>query len=211
MSAPDSLFSLLRAPTPQAWAQHAARHWQMLLVDHANCEKKAASTALSLMFAYPEDTALCQALARLAREELRHFEQVQQVMARLDVRVRRLSPGRYAGGLRAALSTSDPHRKLDLLLCGALIEARSCERFEVLVPLLAPPLSQFYADLARSEKRHAGMYLEFARATQRQANLPAEHLEARLAELAAVEAQLILAADGEFRFHSGVPEEVAVA
>ena len=92
-----------------------------------------------------------------------------------------------------------------------LIEARSCERFEVLVPLLAPPLSQFYADLARSEKRHAGMYLEFARATQRQANLPAEHLEARLAELAAVEAQLILAADGEFRFHSGVPEEVAVA
>ncbi len=72
-------------------------HWRTLLVDHANCEKKAASTALALMFAYPEDRALCLALARLAREELRHFEQVQKLMARLAVPARRLSPGRYAG------------------------------------------------------------------------------------------------------------------
>lgn len=202
---------ILQAATPLAWARHAARNWQQLLVDHANCEKKAASTALSLMFAYPEDTALCQALARLAREELRHFEQVQQMMARLGVPVRRLSPGRYAGGLRAALSTGDPARKLDLLLCGALIEARSCERFEVLAPHLDAPMSGFYSDLARSEKRHAGMYLEFARATQRDAGFSPAYLEARLEKLSAVEAGLILAVDQEFRFHSGVPEEVAVA
>lgn len=202
---------ILGAATPLAWARHAARHWQQLLVDHANCEKKAASTALSLMFAYPEDTALCQALARLAREELRHFEQVQQMMARLQVPVRRLSPGRYAGALRAALSTSDPGRKLDLLLCGALIEARSCERFEVLAPHLSAPLADFYADLARSERRHAGMYLDFARATQRDAGLSPSHMQARLGELAAIEAQLVLSADPEFRFHSGVPDEVAVA
>ena len=202
---------ILRAATPLAWALHAARNWQQLLVDHANCEKKAASTALSLMFAYPEDTALCQALARLAREELRHFEQVQHMMARLGVPVRRLSPGRYAGELRAALVTHDPQRKLDLLLCGALIEARSCERFEVLAPHLEPPMSVFYADLARSEKRHAGMYLEYARATQQASNLSDEHFEARLAQLADLEAQLILRRDGEFRFHSGAPEEVAVA
>jgi tRNA 2-(methylsulfanyl)-N6-isopentenyladenosine37 hydroxylase len=206
--APDSI---LKAATPLAWARHAARTWQQLLVDHANCEKKAASTALSLMFAYPEDIALCQALARLAREELRHFEQVQQMMVRLGVPVRRLSPGRYAGELRSALVTHDPQRKLDLLLCGALIEARSCERFEVLAPHLEPPMSGFYADLARSEKRHAGMYLEFARATQHASNMPDELFDARLAHLADLEAQLILRLDGDFRFHSGVPEEVAVA
>lgn len=202
---------ILRAATPLAWALHAARNWQQLLIDHANCEKKAASTALSLMFAYPEDTALCQALARLGREELRHFEQVQQMMARLGVAVRRLSPGRYAGELRAALGTVEPQRKLDLLLCGALIEARSCERFEVLAPHLAAPMSVFYADLAHSEKRHAGMYLEFARAAQHAAHLSDAHFEARLGQLAGLEAQLILRGDAEFRFHSGVPEEVAVA
>jgi tRNA-(ms[2]io[6]A)-hydroxylase len=206
-----SIEGILKAATPIAWALHAAGQWQQLLVDHANCEKKAASTALSLMFAYPEDTALCQALARLAREELRHFEQVQRMMAKLGVPVRRLSPGRYAGGLRSGLSTREPERKIDLLLCGALIEARSCERFEVLAPYLTAPMSAFYADLARSEKRHAGMYLEFAWASHREAGLPDARLEARLSQLASVEAQLILCADGEFRFHSGVPEEVAVA
>lgn len=197
---------VLRVATPMAWARHAAQNWQQLLVDHANCEKKAASTALSLMFAYPEDTALCQALARLAREELRHFEQVQQMMGRLGVAVQRLSPGRYAGGLRSALRTADPQRKLDLLLCGALIEARSCERFEVLAPLLQSPLAGFYADLARSEKRHASMYLDFAHATQRAAGGSEEELAARLAVLADIEAQLIVTGDDEFRFHSGVPE-----
>ncbi len=202
---------ILQAATPLAWARHAARHWQQLLVDHANCEKKAASTALSLMFAYPEDTALCQSLARLAREELRHFEQVQQMMGRLGVPVQRLAPGRYAGGLRAALANHDPGRKLDLLLCGALIEARSCERFEVLAPLLQAPLSTFYADLARSEKRHAGLYLDLARATLSESALPASRLEERLAQLARIEAGLVLAPDAQFRFHSGVPEEVAVA
>ena len=202
---------VLKAATPQAWALHAARHWQQLLVDHANCEKKAASTALSLMFAYPEDTALCQALARLGREELRHFEQVQQLMARLQVPVRRLPPGRYAGELRAALCNHEPQRKLDLLICGALIEARSCERFEVVAPHLDEPMSVFYADLARSERRHAGMYMDFARATQRAANLTDAYFDARLSHLSALEAGLILRGDAEFRFHSGVPEEVAVA
>lgn len=202
---------ILKAATPVAWARHAAHHWQQLLVDHANCEKKAASTALALMFAYPEDLALCQALARLAREELRHFEQVQKLMQRLGVPVLRLSPGRYAGALRARLSTVEPQRKLDLLLCGALIEARSCERFETLAPLLAPPLADFYAELARSERRHAGLYLQLAQAAQREARLDAAQVHHRLEELATVEAALILEADPHFRFHSGVPEEAAAA
>lgn len=200
--------SILHAPTPRAWCEHAAREWRTLLVDHANCEKKAASTALALMFAYPEDQSLSLAMARLAREELRHFEQVQKLMQRLDVPMQRLPPGRYAGALRARLSTADPQRKLDLLLSGALIEARSCERFEAVAPLLQEPLAEFYAALAESERRHASLYLELAEAAA-----PASAragLQARLAELAAAEARLVEEPDPQFRFHSGVPVQEAL-
>ncbi|HXR52867.1 MAG TPA: tRNA isopentenyl-2-thiomethyl-A-37 hydroxylase MiaE, partial [Steroidobacteraceae bacterium] len=188
---------------------HAARNWQELLRDHANCEKKAASTALALMFAYPDDTALCSAMARLAREELRHFEQVQKLMTRLGVAPQRQGPGRYAGALRARLCTHDPQRKLDLLLCGVLIEARSCERFEVLVPHLSAPLAEFYADLARSERRHAGLYLELADKERLRSGIDSEYLHRRLQELSGAEAELIVSPDAEFRFHSGVPEAAA--
>jgi tRNA-(ms[2]io[6]A)-hydroxylase len=194
----------LQAATPAAWAQHAAREWQLLLVDHANCEKKAASTALALMFAYPEDGELSLAMARLAREELRHFEQVQKLMRELGVPMQRLSPGRYAGALRAQLATAEPHRKRDLLLAGALIEARSCERFEVLAPLLPAPLSAFYAGLAESERRHAQLYVRLAAAAEPLQAASGE-LRARLDALARAEAQLVLEPDATFRFHSGVP------
>jgi tRNA-(ms[2]io[6]A)-hydroxylase len=198
----------LRAATPRAWAEAAARQWQVLLVDHANCEKKAASTALALMFAYPEDRALSLAMARLAREELRHFEQVQKLMHQLGVPMARLAPGRYGAGLRARLAASEPQRKRDLLLAGALIEARSCERFEVLAPLLPEPMAGFYAGLAESERRHAILYVELA-----QAAAPAEAatgaLRARLDELAGVEARLVLDPDPQLRFHSGLPADAA--
>lgn len=195
---------ILRAATPPAWCEAAVREWPVLLVDHANCEKKAASTALALMFAYPQDSTLSLAMARLAREELRHFEQVQKLMRELDVSMTRLAPGRYAGALRARLASADPQRKRDLLLAGALIEARSCERFQVLAPRLPEPLAGFYAGLAESERRHAGLYVQLAEAAA-----PAEaqdgRLQARLSELADLEARLILEPDGQLRFHSGPP------
>jgi tRNA-(ms[2]io[6]A)-hydroxylase len=200
---------ILQAATPGAWAQHAARNWQDLLRDHANCEKKAASTALALMFAYPDDVGLCSALARLAREELRHFEQAQKMMTRLGVATLRQGPGRYAGALRARMATHEPQRKLDLLLCGALIEARSCERFEALVPHLSAPLAEFYADLARSERRHAGLYLELAHAERQRSGIDEAVVSQRLHELGGIEADLILSPDTQFRFHSGVPEALA--
>jgi tRNA-(ms[2]io[6]A)-hydroxylase len=93
---------ILAAPTPTEWVEDALENWRELLQDHANCEKKAASTALALMFAYPEDRELALALSSLAREELRHFEQVQRVMERLGVAFARLAPGRYAQALRRA-------------------------------------------------------------------------------------------------------------
>jgi len=145
---------VLLAATPAAWVEEALRRWPELLTDHANCEKKAASTALALMFAYPEDRPLALALARLAREELRHFEQVQKVMNALGVPFTRQRPGRYAHGLRGALGSADPGRKLDLLLAAALIEARSAERFALLAPRLPEPLAGLYGELGRSEARH---------------------------------------------------------
>jgi tRNA 2-(methylsulfanyl)-N6-isopentenyladenosine37 hydroxylase len=189
--------SILLAPTSPEWVEDAASHWRQLLPDHANCEKKAASTALSLMFAYPEDRPLALTLSRLAREELRHFEQVMRVMSTLGVDLTRQRPGRYAQALRAALRTADPGRKLDLLLTGALIEARSAERFALLAPRLPPPLTQLYTELGTAEARHFGQYVAFARASA-----PAQW-RARLAVLAAHEAELATAPDRMLRFHSG--------
>jgi tRNA-(ms[2]io[6]A)-hydroxylase len=209
-AAPGSALGILRAATPLAWAEQAAREWRLLLVDHANCEKKAASTALALMFAYPEDEGLALSMARLAREELRHFEQVQKLMREQGVPMTRLAPGRYAGGLRARLAAGDPARKRDLLLAGCLIEARSCERFEVVAPWLPEPLGDFYRGLAESERRHAGLYLELALA-RADGEAGREALHARLVELATAEAALILDPDPEFRFHSGLPIAVAQA
>ena len=94
---------ILRARTDAAWFELAVQRTDELLLDHANCEKKAASTALALMFSYPEDFELANRMSKLAREELRHFELVQQKLTELGVEFRRLSPSRYAEGLRKAL------------------------------------------------------------------------------------------------------------
>jgi tRNA-(ms[2]io[6]A)-hydroxylase len=196
----SSIDDILMAPTPQAWVDTAAVRWRELLVDHANCEKKAASTALALMFTYPEDRRLSSTLSRLAREELRHFEQVQRMMEVLEVPFVRQRPGRYASGLRSKLRTADPGRKVDMLLVGALIEARSCERFRLLVPRLSPPLTDFYSQLERSEARHFEVYLELAEAAD-----PSGTWRTRLSEIAEHEAKLATEPDEEFRFHSGTP------
>lgn len=191
---------ILRAPTPRAWVDAARADLPTLLVDHANCEKKAASTALALIFAYPEDRALAVSLSRLAREELKHFEQVERLMRRLAVPHQRLKPGRYAGELRKLVRTHEPKRKLDLMIVHALIEARSCERFRLLATHLPESVCALYQQLERSEARHFEMYLEFAKA-----EYPADEIGARLETIATREAELATSADRELRFHSGVP------
>jgi tRNA-(ms[2]io[6]A)-hydroxylase len=195
--------NILAAPTPAAWVDAACEGWRELLVDHANCEKKAASSALALIFAYPEDQALTTALSRLAREELRHFEQVSQMMRRLEVNSVRQRPGRYATGLRSALCSHEPLRKFDLMCAYALIEARSCERFALLSVRLPAPLDGFYASLQAAEARHFELYLRLAEAA-RSAGDP-QPAQSRLQQLAVVEAQLATSPDEQLRFHSGPP------
>lgn len=194
------LSQTLRSATDSRWFEAASARWRELLVDHANCEKKAASTALSLIFTYAEDADLCSQLSRLAREELRHFEQVQKIMRELDVPFARLSPARYADGLRRAMRRDEPGRLIDLLVTGALIEARSCERFEGLSGRLPPRLSDFYDDLARSEARHHLLYLRLCE--ERFGKLACNEAMNRLAP---IEAELTIAPDVQFRFHSGTP------
>jgi len=192
--------SFLYCLTPRAWVEWALQNPCILLVDHANCEKKAASTALNLMYRYVDRHRLLQRLSRLAREELRHFEQVIAIMKARGVDYPQLSASRYAGALRKKVRTSEPARLLDTLLIGAIIEARSCERFAVLAPELDAQLGAFYYSLLQSEARHFRDYLKLAVEVCSQ-----EEVDQRLSELLERERELIESPDAEFRFHSGVP------
>jgi tRNA-(ms[2]io[6]A)-hydroxylase len=202
---PDGIGAFLDTRTPAAWLEQAQDRLPELLHDHANCELKAASTALGFIYRYPERARLAHRMSRLAREELRHFEQVRKILADMDVPFRHVSASRYARSLREVVREKEPQRLLDLLLVGALIEARSCERFAALAPLLPDSLGRFYSGLLASEARHFQHYLDFARD---ECDVSAEELEDRLVMLKSLEAELIVSPDEQFRFHSGIPAPV---
>jgi tRNA-(ms[2]io[6]A)-hydroxylase len=193
---------LLRAATPVAWIAEARAHPEMLLLDHANCEKKAASTALALMFAYAEDLQLTDKMSRLAREELRHYEQVAKLIGALKITPQRLAPGRYATQLRRLVASHEPQREADLMICGAFIEARSCERFAALAEAIGAPLDELFRGLHAAEERHYQLYMDLGRRAAARAGFD---LEERIAAFAACEARLITDPDPLFRFHSGPP------
>ena len=196
----DAVNAFLPCATPKAWVDAALRDLPTLLVDHANCEKNAAATAMSLMHRHTENSVLLHKMSRLAREELRHFEQVMKLMQRRGIDYTLVTASRYAAGLRDLVRKKDPGRLVDTLVVGALIEARSCERFATLVPHLDGELGEFYASLLKSESRHFQDYLKLA-ADQADET----ELEARLQVFRAREQELIESADSEMRFHSGVP------
>ncbi|MCI0508759.1 tRNA-(ms[2]io[6]A)-hydroxylase [Chromohalobacter marismortui] len=196
---PQELLNFLSCPTPDAWVQEALANPALLLIDHAQCEKKAASTAMNLMYRYVEHTELLTKMSQLAREELLHFEQVVTLMRGRGVRYRQLSASRYAAGLRQHVGKDDPQRLIDTLIVGAFIEARSCERFAALIPFLDDELAKFYRALVKSEGRHYEDYLALAQQYATQDIAP------RIAFFAERERALIESPDTCFRFHSGVP------
>ena len=199
---PENISAFLDTSTPDEWLDQACENLPLMLIDHANCELKAASTALGFLYRYPDRSLLAQRMSRLAREELRHFEQVRSIMDDMGIPFERLSASRYAGGLRDAARADEPHKLLDLLLIGALIEARSCERFARIAPRLPERLGKFYAGLLASEARHFEHYIAFAKS---ECDVDDATIELRLRELKAIEAALILDPAPEFRFHSGRP------
>ena len=196
----DEIRGFLYAETPRAWVDHAVGDLPTLLIDHANCEYKAASTGMSLLNRYRDRPKLQRLMARLVREEMLHYEQVLVFMERLGVAYTTLSASRYAQTLRAEVRGDEPNKLTDLLVVGAIVEARSCERFAALWPYLPESLGKYYRSLLRSEGRHYQDYLRLAHETADTAEV-----EARLAVFLKLDAELIQSRDSEFRFHSGVP------
>jgi tRNA-(ms[2]io[6]A)-hydroxylase len=196
--------SFLACRTPLAWCEAAAAQQDILLLDHAHCEKKAASTAVALLFRYPECEDLVYQLSRLAREELRHFEQVISLLKKRSIPFKHLPPSRYAAELHKLVITHEPARLVDILIMGAFIEARSCERFASILPYLDAELAEFYCGLLASEARHFELYLDFAQVYSK------SDISARVEAFRQREMELILLPDSVLRFHSGVPEMVRV-
>lgn len=199
---PEALGLFLGAGTPAEWVAEALRQPEILLRDHASCELKAASTALSLMFRYPRHRKLVYRMSRLAREELRHFEQVRALMEKRGTGDQPLTASRYAACLRKLVRKTEPGAVVDMLITGAFIEARSAERFAVLAPKLDKELGRFYSGLLAAEARHFEQYLGLA--IEYHEGSEAE-FEERVDFFRSTEAALCCDLDPEFRFHSGKP------
>ena len=198
MTVLEEIEDFLPCKTPQRWLENAIENPELLLIDHANCEKKAASTALNLIYRYVDNYDLLNKMSRLAREEMRHFEQVIAIMKRRDIEYKQISASRYAEKLRSLVRPNEPDRLVDILVVGALIEARSCERFARLAPLLDSELKSFYQSLLKSEGRHYQDYLKLARTEATESEI-----QTRINLFAQTERELIESTDTEFRFHSG--------
>ncbi|MDH3214349.1 MAG: tRNA-(ms[2]io[6]A)-hydroxylase [Myxococcales bacterium] len=188
----------LAAPTDPAWTAKALAHLDEVLLGHAHCEQKAAGMAVRLLFRYPDHAFLLAPISELAREELAHFEAVLRLLERRGIPFRRQRPSPYAGRLRSHIRSAEPERLLDTLLCCALIEARSCERFKLLAEAVDDPeLARFYDALLASEARHHRLYVDLA------ARLgPADGVRERLRALAEREAAILGEAPPLARMHS---------
>lgn len=244
----DPIHQFLQCRTPDAWIEKASQpeHLPLLLVDHCNCELKAAQTAMLLIRKYAVDKEngdellawlkpyedfvyrqqgdgkfaglhnglkkviksngnlsvgdeLVDKMVLLIKEELHHFQQVLDIMQARDIEYYNVSAGRYAKGLMRHVRTHEPETLIDKLICGAYIEARSCERFAKLAPHLDDELAAFYVSLLRSEARHYEDYLTLATA------IAGESVDERVRFFGEKEAELITQADNDFKFHSGAP------
>jgi tRNA-(ms[2]io[6]A)-hydroxylase len=193
----SEIYSFLGCETPDLWVENALANQDIMLLDHAHCEKKAAMTALNLIHRYPGNPDLLMKMSRLAREELRHFEQVMKFIKKRKLAYGHMTASRYAARLRDSVRKQDPDRVIDLLIIGAFIEARSCERFAKTAPLLDDELKDFYISLLKSESRHYQDYLKLA------SGYCKEGLDERVAFFREKEQELIEQPDEEFRFHSG--------
>lgn len=189
----------LLVQTPKSWVSRALTHQQILLIDHANCERKAASSALSMIYRYASRSEFAVQLSRIVREEMRHFEQVHALMRKLQIEYVHLSPSKYAKALHTHARENRP-TKFDDLLLASIIEARSYERFELLEEVLEGRVAKLYCKLKESEHRHFLTYLDLATKIEEDAVI-----DARVQELLECEAQLVTRFDDRFRFHSGDP------
>lgn len=188
----------LKSSTAPWWLTEIDRHVEELLIDHAHCEKKAAGTALNLIFAYVDQNKLVRELSPIVQEEMAHFELVLSLLDKRGLKFRRLTPSSYGRKLNDLVRKNEPQRAIDRLLVAALIEARSCERFQLLRDRLPDrDLAEFYGSLYASEARHHATYVDLARLFDRSGEV-----DRRLDELSAAEATIIDEGDELVRVHS---------
>jgi tRNA-(ms[2]io[6]A)-hydroxylase len=187
----------LKVSTRPGWIRAAAADPVSVLVDHAHCEKKAAASALSLISKYPARRDLVERLVALAQEELEHFARVVKLV---HERGADLGPDRadlYVNRLRDLVRKPEPEHLLDRLLVSALIEARSCERFQILAESAPEPeLRALYGELLASEAGHYSLFVDLARRFCGKAET-----EARLEELLLREAEIVTALDDRPLMH----------
>ena len=192
----------LASDTSRRWLDQVDAHLEEVLIDHAHCEKKAAATAMHLLFAYAEDEDLRREMSEIVNEELEHFSMVLDLLKQRGIRFRRLSSSSYGRRLHELIRKHEPDRAIDRLLVAGLIEARSCERFAQLRDHLADEqLSAFFGGLFESEARHHTTYVRLAKRFSPGEDGP-QAVDDRLAELAAAEAEIIALGDPHARVHS---------
>ncbi|MCC9605210.1 tRNA-(ms[2]io[6]A)-hydroxylase [Blastopirellula sp. JC732] len=188
----------LQSTSSDRWFSQVSDNLDLLLIDHAHCEKKAAGVAMNMIFAYVEDEDLCRAMTEIVNEELEHFHMVLELLHERGIPFRRLKPSNYGEQLHALIRKNEPERAVDRLLVAGLIEARSCERFGMLRERLEDKtLASFYDQLFESEARHHSAYVRLAKHYADD-----KTVMDRLDELAKAEAEIIAVGDENPRMHS---------
>ena len=189
---------ILQQPTSMTWVEQAIANLDTILLDHSHCERKAAGVAINLMFRYPSYHKLIRQLTAIAKEELEHFEQVNQWLEKRNIPLAPLNSPPYGAKLKAQIRHQEPERLLDSLLVSALIEARSHERLGLLGEYCPEPeLAKFYRGLMASEARHYGMYWLLANNY-----FDREIVDKRLTEIAVVESEILAVLHPQPRIHS---------
>jgi tRNA-(ms[2]io[6]A)-hydroxylase len=179
----------LKLPTDPRWADVAEKNIAEILIDHAYCEQKAATTCISLIVEFPERAELVETLAPIVAEEWEHFEKVLAEMKRRGIQLGKARKDEYVNQLMTYITkgNSVEVRLLDKLLVCALIEARSCERFKMLWQNHTDfDLRQFYYDFMVSEAGHYTTFMDLARLY-----LPKEKVAQRWQEFLKIEAEII--------------------
>jgi tRNA-(ms[2]io[6]A)-hydroxylase len=179
----------LKLNTDPRWVDIASKNIEDILVDHAWCEQKAASTGISMIIHYPEKTRLVEELTALVAEEWEHFDRVLQELRKRGFALGRPRKDEYVVQLLTHVRKGGARERqlMDQLLVSALIEARSCERFKLLWKNIADPdLSQFYYELMASEAGHFVSYVDLAKEY-----CASKEVDARLQELLKIEGEIV--------------------
>ena len=154
----------MRSSTPKAWLDVVFADFDAFLVDHTLCERKASAMGLSLVAKYPDRKAILDPLIAFAREELEHFHVMYRIVAQRGLVVAGDEKDAYVNALRKLSRTTTEELFLDRLIVPGIVEARGCERLQMVANAMnEPELKETYMDLARAESRHHGLFFRLAR------------------------------------------------